>query len=265
MNKIVSTVALLSIAGNVLMAGGDIVPVEPIVQAPIEETDNWEFRLAPFYLWAMDMDGDAVIGGNTASVDVSFDEIADNLEKAFIVHFEGMHQSNFGFLVDINYVSLHGSQTNLALKTLDVNMDMTIAEFSALYRMQMDEHAFDLIAGMRYVNIDMNVKISSVGPLTGFGPSPKIDWLDPLVGARWIWSIDERWSVLARADIGGFGIGSDTAWQALGMVEWKPYENVSFIGGYRILDMDYDQGFGPTYFRYNVKSAGPLVGVNFRW
>lgn len=265
MNKIVSTVALLSIAGNVLMAGGDIVPVEPIVQTPIEETDNWEFSLAPFYLWAMDMDGDAVIGGNTASVDVSFDEITDNLEKAFIVHFEGMHQSDFGFLVDINYVSLHGSQTNLALKTIDVDMDMTIAEFSALYRMQMEEHAFDLIAGMRYVNLDMDLKISSVGTVPGFGPGIKVDWVDPLVGARWMYNINEEWSVLARGDIGGFGVSSDFTWQALGLFEWKPYEHVSFIAGYRILDIDYDQGFGPTYFRYNVQSAGPLVGVNFRW
>ena len=263
LKKLLLGSALLS---SMLFAGGDIVPVEPIVETPVEETDNWEFNLAPFYLWAMDMSGDATVGDNTSVVDVSFDAITDNLEAAFIVHFEGMHQSNFGFLVDINYVSLGGSQTILPLKKeLNVDMDMTIAEFSALYRMQMDEHAFDLIAGMRYINIDMDIKINSLGPLSGFGPSPKIDWLDPLVGARWMYNINEEWSVLARADIGGFGIGSDTAWQALGMVEWKPYENVSFIAGYRVLDMDYDQGFGPTYFRYNVKSAGPLVGVNFRW
>lgn len=259
--------ALLASAlmSSMLFAGGDIVPVEPIVQTSMEETANWEFNLAPFYLWAMDMSGDATVGQNESAVDVSFDTITDNLEAAFIVHFEGIHQSNFGFLVDINYVSLHGSQTNLELKTIDVHMDMTIAEFSALYRMQMDEHAFDLISGMRYVNIDMDIKISSLGPLSGFGPSPKIDWLDPLIGARWMYNIDEEWSFLARGDIGGFGVGSDFAWQALGLFEWKPYEHISFIGGYRILDMDYDQGFGPTYFRYNVKSAGPLVGVNFRW
>ncbi|SFV62747.1 putative outer membrane protein A [hydrothermal vent metagenome] len=38
MKKVVSTVALLAIAGNLLMAGGDIAPVEPKVTIPVKET-----------------------------------------------------------------------------------------------------------------------------------------------------------------------------------------------------------------------------------
>ncbi|WP_295418771.1 porin family protein [Sulfurovum sp.] len=38
MKKLVSSVALLAIAGNLLMAGGDIAPVEPEVTIPVKET-----------------------------------------------------------------------------------------------------------------------------------------------------------------------------------------------------------------------------------
>ena len=251
--------ALLS---SMLFAGGNIVPVEPIVQTPVEETEKWKFNLAPFYLWAMGMNGQATIGEDMSQVDVDFNEITDNLEAVFIVHFEGIHESNFGFLTDINYVSLGGSQSLPGNTTLDVDMDMdmTIAEFSGLYRIQNEKDAFDLIAGVRYVKINMGLNINSITAL-----SPEIDWVDPLIGARWIREINEEWSLLVRGDIGGFGVSSDFTWQALGLVEWKPYEHTSFIAGYRVLDLDYEDGSGAKYFRYDVRSQGPLVGVNFRW
>ncbi|MCD6213266.1 MAG: hypothetical protein J7J02_09850, partial [Sulfurovum sp.] len=71
LKKILLGSALLS---SMLFAGGDIVPVESIVQTPVEETDNWEFNLVPFYLWAMGMNGEATIGENVSQVDVDFDQ-----------------------------------------------------------------------------------------------------------------------------------------------------------------------------------------------
>lgn len=256
------------VLSSMLFAGGDIVPVEPIVQTPqvlTEETEKWKFNLAPFYLWAMGMNGHATIGENISQVDVDFDQITDNLEAVFIVHFEGMHESGFGFLTDINYVSLGGTQSLPVNTTLDVDMDMTIVELSGLYRMQKGEDLFDLIAGVRYVKIDMGLNISSATPLNGLSLSPEIDWTDPLIGARWMRDVNEEWSLLVRGDIGGFGVSSNFTWQALGLVEWKPYEHTSFIAGYRILDLDYEEGSGAKYFRYDVRSQGPLVGVNFKW
>ncbi len=249
-----------AVLSSMLFAGGDIAPVEEMVETAVEETKTWEFNLAPFYLWAMGMDGQATIGENISQIDVDFDQITDKLEAVFIVHFEGMHESNFGFLTDINYVSLGGSQSLPNTATLDVNMDMTIAELSGFYRIQNEEDAFDLIAGVRYVNIDMGLKINSITAL-----NPQIDWTDPLIGARWIRDINEEWSLLVRGDIGGFGVSSDFTWQALALAEWKPYEHTSFIAGYRVLDIDYEEGSGAQYFQYDVRSQGPLVGINFRW
>jgi hypothetical protein len=38
MKKLVSSVALLAVAGNLLMAGGDLAPVEPAINVPSKET-----------------------------------------------------------------------------------------------------------------------------------------------------------------------------------------------------------------------------------
>lgn len=61
------------------------------------------------------------------------------------------------------------------------------------------------------------------------------DWVDPIIGLRWLWGFSDRWSLKLRGDIGGFGVGSDFAWQAAGLIDWQPFKYVSFIGGYRAL------------------------------
>ena len=40
-----------ALMSSMLFAGGDIVPVEPIVQTPIEETDNWELQITPLAIY----------------------------------------------------------------------------------------------------------------------------------------------------------------------------------------------------------------------
>ncbi len=46
---------------------------------------DWEFALAPFYLWAVSLDGDVVVGPQGNSVSMDFGDIFENLEAAFIL------------------------------------------------------------------------------------------------------------------------------------------------------------------------------------
>lgn len=259
MKKIIANILLALLVASSLAAEEEIKEVK----------SDWEFNLAPFYVWMMDMDGNVDLGTNSGEVDVPFSDITDNLEAAFIVHFEAMHKSNFGVLVDVLYMDLEGTEnvpTSVPFNTqAKVDLDMTVSELSGLYRIKKDEHAFDLIAGMRYVELDLDVSLSSNGPLDGLNPNNNVDWVDPLVGGRWTWDIHEQWSFIARGDVGGFGVGSDFAWQGLGLVEYQPFKHASFLAGYRVIEIDYDEGSGASYFRYNVKTSGPLVGINFKW
>ena len=231
--------------------------------------DDWQFNLAPFYLWGINIEGDLSAGTDkipggiqlSKPVDVPFEDVFDALEGVFIVHFEVMHKSNLGFLVDVDYLDLGNEFTNGQGINLKVDFEATLAEVAGLYRINRDTHNFDAIFGVRGYKMDPGVTLSG---------GPKVvdksqDWLDPFVGGRWSWNFAEDWSLVARGDIGGFGIGSDLSWQAVGLVEWQPFKYVSFLAGYRALDVDYEDGSGNDYLKFDATFHGPMLGLNFKW
>ena len=67
-----------------------------VMAAEVEDGKNWQFNLAPFYLWAFTMDGNLTSGIATVPVQIPVSDMVDNLEAAFIVHFEGMHKNKWG-------------------------------------------------------------------------------------------------------------------------------------------------------------------------
>jgi hypothetical protein len=229
----------------------------------ISQTKNWEFNLAPFYIWGVALDGDVTVGTNTVPVELPFSDITDNLETAFIVHFEGMHKSNWGFLIDVNYLDLSSDVTLPGPFSVpgNVDFDATLAEFSALYRLPYEGYSFDLIAGLRYTKLENKLTLNTGPTLVDASQ----DWTDPLLGVRWKWGFADQWTLVARGDVGGFGIGSDFAVQGLALVDWQPFKYVSFLAGYRAIYQDYDDGSGPDRFRYDATMHGPVLGVNFRW
>jgi len=234
-----------------------------------QSQDNWQFNLAPFYLWGINIDGDLSVGTNKiptgnpliVPVEVPFSDVFDALEAAFIVHFEGMHKSNWGILVDVDYLKIGNDFTNARGIGLDLDFEVTLAELAGLYRVKRDAHNFDVVYGVRYYELNPEIALLR-GPTV---VDKTQDWLDPFIGGRWSWSFAEGWSLIARGDIGGFGVGSDFSWQAIGLVEWKPFEHVSFLAGYRALDINYEDGSGNDYFKFDATVHGPMLGLNFKW
>lgn len=224
---------------------------------------NWEFNLAPFYIWGIAIDGDVTSGTNTVPVEVPFSDITDNLEAAFIIHFEGMHKSNWGFLIDVNYLDV-SNDVNLPgpfNQSANVDFDATLGEFSGLYRLKHGKHFYDLIAGLRYTKMENKINIAGGPTLVDVSK----DWIDPLIGLRWVWGFADNWSLVVRGDIGGFGVGSDLALQGLALIDWQPFKYVSFLAGYRGIYEDYEDGSGADLFRFDATIHGPLFGINFRW
>jgi len=216
------------------------------------EPKDWQWRLAPLYLWGVNIDGDQTIGRTTVPLELKFGDIFNNLEAVFTANFEGLYKDKWGVLIDFSYIDIEGNQGPLTVKFKN-----TLAEIDALYRLASGEHSFDLLAGLRYTDQE-----TSITP-TPINLSP--DWTDPIVGGRWWWDFADGWAFIARGDIGGFGVGSDFTWQALGLVEWQPFRNVSFIAGYRGLYQDYEEGAGPTLFKYKATLHGPMLGLNIKW
>jgi len=95
-------------------------------------------------------------------------------------------------------------------------------------------------------------------PLSGGGG---YDWVDGIVGGRYIYHFAEQWRLLTRGAV-GFG-GSNFTWQALVIVDFQPWRHVSTFSSYLGMGLDYATGSGLEQFRYDVTMPGPIVGLNF--
>jgi len=205
--------------------------VTPGWAAESQEKD-WEFNLAPLYLWAVSITGDVAVKGRTSSVDLDFGDIFDNLETVFTLHFEGLRQQQWGFIFNLDYLDL-GSSGDTPLGRVNVDLADTTAEVDLFHRWHNGPHAFDLLAGIRYNNLEVDANFTSI-PLKGGGDK---DWVDGVVGGRYTNQFSEKWRLLFRGDLGGGG--SDFTWQAFGMVDFQPWQHVSIFTGYRGLGVDY--------------------------
>ena len=228
--------------------------------ASAEEDGNWQFDLAPFYLWAVSLDGDVAIGPKGDSVTVDFGDIFDNLESVFIVHFETLYKQTYGLLFDINFIDI-GQSTSLAQTDIDVNLKVTIAELAPYYRWSTGDHNFDALAGILYSKVETDASFSNAPQ----GINVSEDWVDPYIGARWNWSFAENWATSVKGAIGGFGVSSDFVWQGAALLSWQPWKYAQILAGYRAVGIDYETGSGQTRFVYDVTLSGPVIGINFRW
>jgi hypothetical protein len=106
-------------------------------------------------------------------------------------------------------------------------------------------------------------KIEFTGPLNLTVEETK-HWVDPLVGLRIHQKLGERWRFTLQGDIGGFGAGSDFAWHLFPVVEAAVGKRASLAFGYRVLGMDYETN-GGEFFKYDVITSGPIIGMTFRF
>ena len=222
---------------------------------------NWKWSLSPMYLWMASIDGDLTVRGIKVDVEESFSDVIENLDGALMFHFEGLYKQHWGFFADLMYIRLNPDDESTPIGDISIDYEQTLAEMGGLYRYTTGDHSVDGLGGLRYTSLK--------GELGLPGPFPDVDqrkdWLDPFLGVRWIWQITDKWDLRLRGDIGGFGIGSDLTWNAVGLIAFKPWKHVGFGGGYRALYQDYSTGSGSNRFSYDATIYGPILGLDITW
>jgi opacity protein-like surface antigen len=219
---------------------------------------EWKHEFAP-YLWGSAMDGTVGIGPVTAEAEMSFSDILDDLEFGFM----GMYRASrdrYSITVDAIYMGLGATEKGPggALKA-DIDIDQIGLEADFGYALN---ERFTLLGGLRYVSLDSDLRVT--GPLGNeLSASQKQDWVDPLVGAIYSWPLADDWTLNLRGDIGGFGVGSDFAWQGMATLRWQFSPRTALGIAYRYLDMDYEDGKGDDFFKYDMVTSGPAMGVIF--
>jgi opacity protein-like surface antigen len=235
-------------------------------------SSTWQFE-GTAYLWATAMKGDVQAGAlPKTSVDLSFGDILENLDFGLMGAFEA-RKGRLGLLFDGMYMKVSGSATasrplpGPLPATLTVGADAKVKQGmlsgAVAYRAVEGQTSLDVIGGVRYNWIDASATIdASLFGLTGStSRSCDKDWWDPFIGARFLHRIDDRWTFVAYADVGGFGVGSDSTWQGLIGVNYAFSKTVIGKIAYRYMSVDYDHGG----FVYDMKNQGPLLGVGMRF
>ena len=216
--------------------------------------DAWEFSVTP-YLWL------AAIDGSAGADDVDFPELnpdysffaLDNLDIAGFISAEA-RKGRWSLIADAFYVS-YSDRFTLGPLSAEAKVSGNSFEFSGVYRPASIDH-IGLIAGLRTVSLELDLALNP-GPAA----RERETWVDPLVGIRFNYPLGPRWGLVARGDIGGFGIGSERDLNVLvgATMALSPRSSLAF--SYRYLAVDFDE----PDFQVDLRVTGYLVGWQFRF
>ncbi len=188
---ILLTVAVLSIgsANTVYAAGGDSTEGE------------WQFSLAPLFLWAQGIEGGSTIGPVTAPLDITFKDALSNLEFTFTVHFEAK-RDKLTLFGEYQYVNLAPEAVGPMGGTVDIGFKDTIAELGAGYWVFGTETTdWEIIGGGRYTKQKLGVSVEGGPDLINISNN----WWVGFFGGRMSATLSNKWTFIGRAD---YGLGS---------------------------------------------------------
>jgi opacity protein-like surface antigen len=241
-------------------------------------TDCWEFKFMP-YAWApTTLKAKSTLSGKTGTIRLNLQGILDNLDMIMFSRVEGWKDEKWGLSYDTVYMNLGYddgfSPRGFADINLDVDLRLWMNDFAVHYRLvderfgegKQQRFIFEPYGGLRYTYLrqiaDVRVDVPGLGSAgTELGDSR--DWVEPLVGARISWDLNEKFSVNIRGDAGGFGIGSasDLTYNIIPGCTYKLTENTTFDFSYRYFNMDYSNGSGSNELAMDAEAYGPVFGM----
>jgi hypothetical protein len=174
---------------------------------------------------------------------------------------------------------------NLSLAaSADVNVEMIVAELAATYEIMRwgssaSNTALDVVGGGRlwWQKAEVDLTLTGILTLPGFtvegsraiSADGDVTWVDPLIGMRLRHQFAPGHELVLSGDVGGFGIGSDFSWQAIGAYNFEVARTTSATWsgqiGYRALYVDFSKGSGTTRYAYDMLQHGPVVGLTLRF
>lgn len=228
-----------------------------------EKTKKWNFVAAP-YLLLPTMNGNVAINDIPIEVDASTGDIFNVLEGGFMLFFEASN-SKWAVNMDVLYMKLgETGETPILGRVAELEIKQLGLTFNGLYRVA---PWAEVGIGGRFNSIEQSADIAPGEiVLPGRFISMKETWFDPLLVARFMTRFDgSQWRLGMLADIGGFGVGSDLAWQINPFVGYQFSKLFEIDLAYRWLSMDYESGTNSSQFKYDMLISGPEIGFLFHF
>jgi hypothetical protein len=223
---------------------------------------DWEFVVAPYVL-VPSITGDASLGRiEGADVDVSSSDILKSLDLGAMIQVEGRHSSSYGFVLNYAFMDLSNKASGpLGFVDVESNVFQGVLEAFGSRRFSYQGGTVDLYGGLRWWDINLDVEAET--PLGSRKFSRNEDWVDPVIGARWMPRVADSLRLLIQGDVGGFGAASDFSWCAMGGLLWDVTPETTVALLYKALGVDYQTGSrgSRSFFEYDTITQGPLLGV----
>jgi hypothetical protein len=265
--------------------------VDPVVPA-----SQWRLSFTP-YGWLPWLQGDQTVRGRTVTLDVDPIQVIDHLERTPFMGYAEARNGPLSFYGDVFYANLGLSASGVRSRgvrpeiggtlgaALGLDFEETVIEAGGAYEIAKwtsasgSSTAIDILAGARYWHQDMSINLGLTAGLVvedldfskgiALARSGSVDWVDPLIGGRIRHQLATGQEIVLRADVGGFGVGSQFSWNALAAYSWEVAvrDGVTYSGllGYRALDVDYEQGSGRNKYEYDVLQHGPVTGLSINF
>lgn len=222
--------------------------------------EPWSFVVEP-YLMLPNMEGKVGIGEQPpASVSEDPSDIFGNLQWGAMLYLEARNDL-WAFSSDLLYMDLKVKEDvgDPPIAEISVNPEQLAWELAAMRRIS---PGIDLGVSLIYNEITATVNLTPTGG-SGAQARMKEDWIDPSVVMRGRFPLNDKWALAARANVGGFGMGSDLFWQLQAHATYSFSERMNMSVGYRYISVDYDEGSGPDRFIYDMDTFGPVF--RFAW
>ncbi len=212
------------------------------VQAQRNYDDRLRLDIAP-YVWATTMNGNLTISGENRYVNFTFDDFFKFSNLGLNGHIE-LKKKKWAILFDYNYVEL--------LKDPTIT-ELVLSELAFGYKIFGD---FELLLGGRYFKTEVEYRHDDPEQIK----KGKESWIDPIIGGRLTVDLTRTLVFTARADVGGFGIGSEFAWNIMAGVGYR-LSNITFMVAYRIWYAKYENGANDDLFVYDLTTSGPGLAM----
>ncbi|CTQ72086.1 outer membrane protein [Roseibium alexandrii] len=278
-----SMVLLLAGLCNPVFAADLAVKQTPVFE-PIEGASAWTFDVGGYAFIPLSVEGTSTVDGGAVDLDLGPNEVFDLFQFAVSGRAEAWRKrgvnngSAFGFVLDGQYVNLGLSNQKIGPASggtvkADIRQGVVDAligyRFASLSTGAAAEQRieFDVTAGARYNYLRQKIQVipGLPAPFTANLGEDK-HWVSPVIGARANFIFNDRWNLVLRGDMSGFGVSGETlSWSLNGIAGYRFTDKATLRIGYRIYDIDYSSGTGSNKFAYDVTQHGPYAGLSYRF
>ncbi|HEY9129093.1 MAG TPA: hypothetical protein VIN02_04585 [Sulfurovum sp.] len=244
------------VASSLAFSGGDITPVEPIVETPVVESNPWKNEVT-IYGWLPSISATTPLPDSGESIDGG--DILDNLKMVFMGNYSGRNDT-WSVFTDVIYMDVGNSKTytfpNDDVASVGYDLKALLINAGLGYNLVDTEAGIlDLIGGVRYADIEAAV---STELFTDRSVTGSVDFTDFFIGVRGYKNINENWYIPYEADIGTGD--TELSWQVYAGVGYR-YDWGDIKLGYRYLELDMEDGSLIEDLTLN----GALLGVSIKF